>query len=173
MLRRPVHFLLAPPRPVAPGPVGDFDPARIHSAFGIRRLLEPWAKMSALKTPPKQGYSCFDLANGTELDDFLIENAKILSLVVIHDPTSKIFETMQKYLSVTPLGHPHHVVFGYLPIGATPKAIVQSQRILSVPTTLIVHDRKVLMKTVGMRPNELSIKTKLTLRNVGLNPCSI
>ena len=138
-----------------------------------KRFILPLKAMRALKHPPHDGYTVytFDLSN--QVQEYLAENSQKLSIVIISRHDSELHKKFQAEIAKVPLGHPDHVTMGYIDAKNCTDAFLDANRVVSLPTSLLFYDRKLVYKTCGLRPSDLSIKARLALRAAGLNPCSI
>ena len=138
----------------------------------VKRLIRPLTRLRGLKAVPSEGYTVFQLLDGKDFEEYITEYSKKLSIVVLYSHTSTLKDIFQLRLAQTPLGHPEHVTVAYLAIEKCPRKILEAYRICAVPTSLLFLNRKMQYKVVGIRTNEIGIKSRFALRNAGLNPCA-
>ncbi|KNH05424.1 Thioredoxin [Perkinsela sp. CCAP 1560/4] len=137
-----------------------------------KRFIEPLKTIKALKQPPLDGYTVYTFSHNQEIQEYLTVNAQKLSIVVVASLHSEIFKRFQKEIVLTPLGHPNDVSLGYIDIKKCSDAFLDAHRVMTMPTCLLFHDRKLVYKVCGLRLKELSLKSRLSLRSTNLNPCS-
>eukprot|EP00760_Papus_ankaliazontas_P030350 PhM_4_TR4786/c0_g1_i1/m.58950 len=141
---------------------------------GIGKLIAPYMRIRALKRPPPQGYTVFHLSNGTELKEYLTEYSKKVSIVVLYEKESEaMLKNYKKFICQAPLGSADDVTIAYLPTDVCPRTVWENERVLGLPASLIYYDKKCVGKVIGIRPNELSVKSRFVCRNAGLNPCGL
>ena len=125
-----------------------------------------------MRSVPPEGYTVFYLSKGQDLAEYLKEHSKKLSIVVLYSEKGELLDEFQTHLSHIPLGDPKDVTVAYLGIEHCPTSFIEANRVCALPTSLLFMNGRVKYKVVGLRLNELSIKSNFALRNAGLNPCA-
>ena len=138
----------------------------------FKRFIEPIKSLRGLKRPPVDGYTVYTFNKMHEVQEYLTENSRKLSILVISQTESDLFKVFQTEVANVSLGHPNHVSIGYIDIKNCSEAFLDAHRVVTLPTSLLLYDRKLVYKVCGLRMKELSLKSRLALHAVELNPCS-
>ncbi len=129
---------------------------------------------------PVNGYEVAELPNEAVLDEFLTVYRDKLVVTIVHNGlnpqaphvvSSQYDPLMAHFLSqlnALNYGNPAEVKFALLPIQHAAQ-FVENHQVLCVPTMVLMHDKKMVQKTVGHRHRELMVKCLFFLRNNGRN----
>ena len=143
-------------------------------------LMHHIFQMNRVSQPPASGYEISELPDEATLQLFLDHFKEKLVVAIVHnglnpaaqhvlslqhDPVTTHFVTQ---LSNYNFGNPTEVKFALVPVQRARK-FVEEHRILAVPTSVVLHNNKLIERTVGHRHRELATKCLFFLRNNGKN----